>query len=115
MPSNRRDGVRVMVSHQIESIIYAEDSFPYFCHDFIINMGGIKITNHHGSIVMPVSTSAKVCLFHQDGNNLTLNSKVISNLGAYTVIKFNPLDQRQRAKLASMLALQQACLPDEDV
>ena len=113
--SNRRDGIRVMVSHHIESIIYAENGFPNFCSDFIINMGGIKISNDSGSVMMPIDASVKVCLFNHDGSTLTLDRNVISCIEEYTVIKFDPLPQKERVSLVNMLSLQQACLPGEDI
>ena len=101
---NRRDGVRVVVSEEIEGIIFSDDGFPDFCNKFVINMGGIKISHlieHHED------NKLNVCLFHEDGSNLSIDSQFIKSTDDTTIIRFSHLSYEQRFTLNKMLTLQQ--------
>ncbi len=108
---NRRDGVRVVINDDVEGIFFAVDGFPDFCNHFIINMGGIRLSN---GIEYHQSNKVKVCLFHSDGSQLSIDSVIVSSTAKKTTIKFSSLNNQQRHSLQRMLILQQACLPTDD-
>lgn len=100
---NRRDGVRVTVSDDIEGVIIADNDndFPCFCNRFIINMGGLCIKDQ--AVECHHNQRLRVNLFHSDGTQLSIIGKVVSTITTKTIIKFKPLLKIQRLTLQKML------------
>jgi hypothetical protein len=109
--SNRRDGIRVSVIDNIESVIFAADGFPDFCDHFIINMGGLRLDHQIEHRQKQIS----IHLFHSNGNELTIDSEMIASSSESSVLKFSPLTHHQRTLLQNILMLQQASLPENDL
>jgi len=104
---NRRIGVRVKVNRNdgIEAVIYTDESFPNFCDEYEINLGGLRIgknVEHFGE--KPVT----VCIFGHHGQQLEVSSMIIESSDRSSTIKFNQLTAVQEQTLRNILSLQQA-------
>jgi len=104
---NRRIGVRVKVNRSdgIEAVIYTDESFPNFCDEYEINLGGLKIGKN---IEHYDGKQVTVCIFGQNNQQLELSIKIVQSSDLSSAIKFDQLTAAQEQTLRGILALQLA-------
>ena len=101
----RRYGTRVVVSQDIEAIIYSTNAAPDFLREYEINLGGIKV---NGPLKCCKDKKVQLALFDNKEHRLEFSCTVIKASTDSSIIRFDDVTAEKELILREMLVLQQA-------